>query len=205
MKVSAAVAPAVPSATFGASMDSTGGSSSSVISPCAVPAPSAVETVALVGAPSVTVTVSSSSSVVSPLTGMTMSALVEPGAMLTDCAAGAVKSSPETASPPRVNGAVTVLPLAADRLTVNRMFVAVPGSSPSVTADASATARLGSGSSSIIVMVAGVASIPVGLPEMLMVSSSSSSASLVGVSVNVALPLTLFLPMVISGDAGETA
>ena len=67
-----------------------GVASSSVMVPEASPAPSVVETVALVGAPRVTVTVSFGSSNVSPLTGTSMLALREPAAMVTDSGLGSV-------------------------------------------------------------------------------------------------------------------
>ena len=64
--------------------------SSSVIVPVAVPAPSAVETVAFVGMPSVTVTVLFSSSISSPFTGTVMSACVCPGEIITERELGSV-------------------------------------------------------------------------------------------------------------------
>ena len=80
--------PAVPPSSASASVSGPPAtvmprSSSSVMVPLPVPAPLAVERVAWVGVPSVTVTVSSGSSISSPLTGMAMLALVSPGAMVT--------------------------------------------------------------------------------------------------------------------------
>ena len=82
VKVSVAVDPSAPSATLGASTDSSGVASSSVIVPLAVPAPWSLESVALVSVPRVTSTVSLSSSNVSPFTLMTMAALVSPAEMV---------------------------------------------------------------------------------------------------------------------------
>ena len=56
--------------------------------------------------------------------------------------------------PPRVNGTVTVRPPAAERLTAKVMSAVVAGSSPSVTAAASATDTVGVASSSLIVPTA---------------------------------------------------
>ena len=64
--------------------------SSSVIVPVAVPASSAVETVAFVGVLSVTVTVSFSSSISSPFTGTVMSACICPGVIVTERGLGSV-------------------------------------------------------------------------------------------------------------------
>ena len=67
-----------------------GVASSSVMVPVPVRAPSVVARVALVGVPSVTITVSFGSSRVSPLTGMVMVPVVEPAAMVTDLVTGSV-------------------------------------------------------------------------------------------------------------------
>ena len=64
--------------------------SSSVIVPSAAPSPAVVETVALVGEPSVTVMVSLSSSRSSPRIAMATSALVWPAAMVADSGDGFV-------------------------------------------------------------------------------------------------------------------
>jgi len=58
--------------------------------PVPVPAPSAVERVALVGVPRVTMTVSLASSIASPLTGMVIVPVVSPGAMSRESGSGAV-------------------------------------------------------------------------------------------------------------------
>ena len=65
----------VPSAALGESIDTVGGSSSSVI----VPVPVAVPRVAFVGPLSVTATVSFSSSVASPVTTTSIVCVVVPG------------------------------------------------------------------------------------------------------------------------------
>ena len=56
--------------------------------------------------------------------------------------------------PPSVYGTATVRPLAADRLTAKVMSAVVAGSSPSVTAAASATDTVGVASSSVMVPTA---------------------------------------------------
>ena len=76
MKRSVGVAPAAPSTTRGASMDSVGASSSSLT----VPVPAASPRVALTGPLNVTATVSSASSVASPVTVTAMACVVVPAA-----------------------------------------------------------------------------------------------------------------------------
>ena len=80
----------VPVSASTVSVSAVGAVSSSVMAPVAAPAPWAVETVALVGAPSVTVTVSLPSLITSPLTGTTMSASVLPAAISTERGFGRV-------------------------------------------------------------------------------------------------------------------
>ena len=86
VNVNDGVAPTVPSGTLGDEIDSVGAPSSSVIVP--VPLPAAI--VAFVAPLSLTATVSSDSSVVSPLTDTAMLRLVTPAANVSVPAATAV-------------------------------------------------------------------------------------------------------------------